>query len=91
MAFFGDIAVGVAAAELAIPRGSAVLLKRPAAATGTVYVGFDSTVTTLTGTPVEPGEAIGLSGRISGAGPGSGIWLIADAAGSNVRYLLGTY
>ena len=91
MALYGALVAGVAAVQVPITAGTSVLLARPAGTLGTIYVGTDSAVTTATGIPCGPGQAIGLSGRPPGGGPGSGVWVIADLAATDVRWLAGTY
>lgn len=90
--FYNALSVGLAALQVPITPGTSVLISRPADGTaGIVYIGTDAAVTTATGTPVRPGYAVGLSGRSSGTGPATGVWLISDTAATDVRYLAGTY
>lgn len=93
MAFYGNLTVtNAAAVQVPASGGGSVLISRPSGGAGTLYVGWDNTVTSVTGTPVVAGQAIGLSGRPAGVGPGAGIWLISDQAGGvDVRWLQGTY
>jgi hypothetical protein len=91
VALYGALVAGVAAVQVPVTAGTAVLISRPSGTLGTIYVGTDNAVTTATGVPCGPGQAIGLSGRPSGGGPGSGVWVISDTPATDVRWIAGTF
>lgn len=77
-----NITVGTTAVELPLGAGARPLIQNLGA--GNLYLGRRSTVTSSTGIKLVPGATyefpadLGLSG--------GSVWLIADAAGTDVRY-----
>lgn len=78
----GAMTVGTSAVELKV--GGSVLANRKAvtmqAMDNSVYWGYSNTVTVSTGTRIFKNQFIPLP-----VGPDIHVWLIADAAGKNVR------
>lgn len=61
----------------------AIVVTADADNTGTIYVGYDSSVTTANGYPLAAGSSLLLN-----VDNLSDVWFIADAAGQKVRYVV---
>jgi hypothetical protein len=82
----GTITVGtsvVQGPDIEASPGKAVVVEAEEGNTGTIYVGHDSSVTTSTGFPLSPGEAVALN--IDNI---SRLYLISDVADQKVRYIV---
>lgn len=79
------ITVGnVTAVDIPVAQGAGLIVQN--LGTGNVYLGNDSTVTTLTGIKLLPGANYEYPRQVNeGAGA---VWAIADAAGQDVRYMV---
>lgn len=62
---------------------SSVLLRTNPDNNGVIYVGFDDDVTTQTGFPMEPGDAITISIDVAE----EGIWGVADTQNDDLRWI----
>ncbi len=79
------VTVGTTAIQAVVPdKGRTSLIIFNNSTTATVYYGSDNTLTVDNGVPIPPRSGLAFS-RETGDDPGIAYWLIASAAGTDVR------